>query len=148
MAQPASRTVNKGFAIQGRCRCETLWTVTKSPRWSPDEAELRSTLERLERLCARRASFDLRRRVQLRHRIQDGSDVLGMECDMDQNVGLTVRIAVKLRPDEYDELFRHVRRIGTTMSAFLRESAANAIREDRPLLDRALSPAVIPTAPD
>jgi hypothetical protein len=68
--------------------------------------------------------------------------------DMDENVGLTVRVAVKLRPDEYDELFRHVRRIGTTMSAFLRESAARAIKQDRPLLDRALSPEIIPTAPD
>jgi hypothetical protein len=55
---------------------------------------------------------------------------------------------VKLRPDEYDELFRHVCRIGTTMSAFLRESAARAIKEERPIaLDRALSPE-IPTAPD
>jgi hypothetical protein len=68
--------------------------------------------------------------------------------DMDDNVGLTVRITVKLRPDEYDELFRHVCRIGTTMSAFLRESAARAIKEDRLVLDRALSPEIIPTAPD
>jgi hypothetical protein len=35
----------------------------------------------------------------------------------------TVRITVKLRPSEYDELFRHVREIGSTMSAFFRESA-------------------------
>jgi hypothetical protein len=42
----------------------------------------------------------------------------------DDKAGLTVRVIVKLRPDEYDELFRHVRRIGSTMSAFLRESAA------------------------
>jgi hypothetical protein len=63
-------------------------------------------------------------------------------------VGLTVRITVKLRPDEYDELFRHVCRIGTTMSAFLRECAARAIKEERPIaLDRALSPD-ISTAPD
>jgi hypothetical protein len=68
--------------------------------------------------------------------------------DTDDKVGLTVRITVKLRPDEYDELFRHVCRIGTTMSAFLRESAARAIKEDRPVLDRALSPENIPTAPD
>jgi hypothetical protein len=68
--------------------------------------------------------------------------------DTDDKGALTVRITVKLRPDEYDELFRHVCRIGTTMSAFLRESAARAIKEDRPLLDRALSPENIPTAPD
>jgi hypothetical protein len=68
--------------------------------------------------------------------------------DTDDKVGLTVRVIVKLRPDEYDELFRHVRRIGTTMSAFLRESAARAIREERTVaLDRALSPE-IPIAPD
>jgi hypothetical protein len=30
----------------------------------------------------------------------------------------TVRIIVKLRPVKYDELFRHVCRVGTTMSAF------------------------------
>jgi hypothetical protein len=67
---------------------------------------------------------------------------------MQENVGLTVRIAIKLRPDEYDDLFRHVRRIGETMSAFLRESAARAIKEDRPLLERAPLPEIIPTAPD
>jgi hypothetical protein len=68
--------------------------------------------------------------------------------DTDDKVGLTVRITVKLRPDEYDELFRHVCRIGSTMSAFLRESAVKAIREERPvMLDRALSPE-IPTVPD
>jgi hypothetical protein len=38
--------------------------------------------------------------------------------DADDKVGLTVRVIVKLRPEEYDELFRHVRRIGSTMSAF------------------------------
>jgi hypothetical protein len=69
-------------------------------------------------------------------------------AETDDKAGLTVRITVKLRPDEYDELFRHVCRIGTTMSAFLRESAARAIKEERPIpLDRALSPG-IPTAPD
>jgi hypothetical protein len=68
--------------------------------------------------------------------------------DTDDKVGLTVRITVKLRPDEYDELFRHVCRIGSTMSAFLRESAARAIKEKRPVLDRALSPENIPTAPE
>jgi hypothetical protein len=67
--------------------------------------------------------------------------------DTVDKVGLTVRITVKLRPDEYDELFRHVCRIGTTMSAFLRESAARAIKERPIALDRALSPE-IPTAPD
>jgi hypothetical protein len=68
--------------------------------------------------------------------------------DTVDKVGLTVRITVKLRPDEYDELFRHVCRIGTTMSAFLRESAARAIKEEQPIpLDRALPPE-IPTAPD
>jgi hypothetical protein len=68
--------------------------------------------------------------------------------DTDDKVGLTVRIIVRLRPDEYDELFRHVHRIGTTMSAFLRESAARAIKEERPVaLDGALSPE-IPIAPD
>jgi hypothetical protein len=68
--------------------------------------------------------------------------------DTVDKVGLTVRITVKLRPDEYDELFRHVCRIGTTMSAFLRESAARAIKEEQPIpLDRTLSPE-FPTAPD
>jgi hypothetical protein len=68
--------------------------------------------------------------------------------DTVDKVGLTVRITVKLRPDEYDELFRHVCRIGTTMSAFLRESAARAIQEARLIpLDRSLSPEIL-TAPD
>ena len=68
--------------------------------------------------------------------------------DADDKVGLTVRVIVKLRPEEYDELFRHVRRLGSTMSAFLRESAARAMKEEQPVsLDRALSPE-IPTAPD
>jgi hypothetical protein len=63
-------------------------------------------------------------------------------------VGLTVRVTVKLRPDEYDELFHHVCRIGSTMSAFLRESAVRAIKEERPVaLDRTLS-SEIATAPD
>jgi hypothetical protein len=85
----------------------------------------------------------------MRHRLRAGSDVPGSGMsDTDDKGALTVRITVKLRPDEYDELFRHVCRIGTTMSAFLRESAARAIKEDRPLLDRALSPENIPTAPD
>jgi hypothetical protein len=66
--------------------------------------------------------------------------------DTVDKVGLTVRITVKFRPDEYDELFRHVCRIGTTMSAFLRESAARAIQEERPNpLDRAQSPVILAT---
>jgi len=44
----------------------------------------------------------------------------------------TVRITVKLRPDEYDELFRHVSEIGSTMSAFFRESAARAMKQEYP----------------
>ena len=68
--------------------------------------------------------------------------------DTDNKVGLTVRVTVKLRPDEYDELFHHVRQIGCTMSAFLRESAVRAIKEERPVaLDRAPS-SEIATAPD
>jgi hypothetical protein len=68
--------------------------------------------------------------------------------DTDDKAGLTVRVIVKLRPDEYDELFRHVRRIGSTMSAFLRDSAARAIKEERRVThDRALLPE-IPIAPD
>jgi hypothetical protein len=39
-----------------------------------------------------------------------------------------VRIAVKLRPDQYDELLRYVREVGS-MSAFFRESAVKAMRE-------------------
>jgi hypothetical protein len=49
----------------------------------------------------------------------------------------TVRITVKLRPDEYDKLFRHVSKIGSTMSAFFRESAARAMKEEH--LDTARS---------
>jgi hypothetical protein len=68
--------------------------------------------------------------------------------DTDNKVGLTVRVTVKLRPDEYDELFHHVCRIGSTMSAFLRESAVRAIKEERPVsLDRTL-PSEIATVPD
>ena len=50
--------------------------------------------------------------------------------DMANNSGCTVRVIVKLRPDQYDELIRHVREIGSTMSAFFRESAAKAMKED------------------
>jgi hypothetical protein len=49
--------------------------------------------------------------------------------DVDGKCGCTVRIVVKLRPDQYDELVRHVSEIGSTMSAFLRESAARVMKE-------------------
>ena len=67
--------------------------------------------------------------------------------ETDDKVGLTVRITVKLRPDEYDELFRHVRRIGSTMSAFLRESAATAMKRSDHSPDRGMMPE-ISVAPD
>jgi hypothetical protein len=54
--------------------------------------------------------------------------------DMENNSGCTVRVIVKLRPDQYDELIRHVREIGSTMSAFFRDSAARAMKENH--LDR------------
>jgi hypothetical protein len=50
--------------------------------------------------------------------------------DVDGKCGCTVRIVVKLRPDQYDQLVRHVREIGSTMSAFLRESAARVMKEE------------------
>jgi hypothetical protein len=49
--------------------------------------------------------------------------------DIDRKCGCTVRIVVKLRPEQYDQLVRHVREIGSTMSAFLRESAARVMKE-------------------
>jgi hypothetical protein len=49
--------------------------------------------------------------------------------DVDGKCGCTVRVVLKLRPDQYDELVRHVREIGSTMSAFLRDSAAKAMKE-------------------
>jgi hypothetical protein len=52
--------------------------------------------------------------------------------DVDGKCGCTVRIVVRLRPDEYDELVRHTREIGSTMSAFLRESAARVMKEGLP----------------
>ena len=52
--------------------------------------------------------------------------------DVDGKCGCTVRIVVKLRPDQYDQLVRHVREIGSTMSAFLRESAARVMKEGLP----------------
>jgi hypothetical protein len=57
--------------------------------------------------------------------------------DMANNSGCTVRVIVKLRPDQYDELIRHVRE----MSAFFRESAAKAMKDDhsdRPTAARAI----------
>jgi hypothetical protein len=39
-----------------------------------------------------------------------------------------VRITVKLRPDEHDELFRHVRRIGSTMSEFYERAQQGSLR--------------------
>jgi hypothetical protein len=53
--------------------------------------------------------------------------------DMANNSGCTVRVTIKLRPGEYDELTRHVREIGSTMSAFLRDRA-KAMKENH--LDR------------
>ena len=43
-----------------------------------------------------------------------------------------VRITVKLRPDQYDEVFRYVREIGSTISAFCRESMTKAMKEEPP----------------
>ena len=43
-----------------------------------------------------------------------------------------VRVTVKLRPSEYDEISSYVREIGSTMSAFFRESALKAMREPNP----------------
>jgi hypothetical protein len=52
--------------------------------------------------------------------------------DADDKSTCTVRVTVKLRPDEYDALFRHVCAIGSTMSAFFRESVAKAMKEYHP----------------
>ena len=49
--------------------------------------------------------------------------------DVANNSGCTVRIIVKLKPEQYDELMRHVREIGSTMSAFFRESAVKAMKK-------------------
>jgi hypothetical protein len=46
----------------------------------------------------------------------------------DTSAGLA-RIVVKLRPEQYDELSRHVREVGSTMSAFCRESIVKVMRE-------------------
>jgi hypothetical protein len=49
---------------------------------------------------------------------------------MANNSGCTVRVIVKLRPDQYDELIRHFREVGSTISAFFRDSAARAMKEN------------------
>jgi hypothetical protein len=43
-----------------------------------------------------------------------------------------VPVTVKLRPDRYDELFQYVREVGSTMSAFFRDSAVKSMREGYP----------------
>jgi hypothetical protein len=60
--------------------------------------------------------------------------------DTERKSTCTVRVTVKLRPDEYDEFIRHVREIGSTMSAFFRESAARAMKEKRPDMTRSHPP--------
>jgi hypothetical protein len=67
----------------------------------------------------------------LRARFLWGQQMTGV----DGKCGCTVRIVVRLRPDEYDQLVRHVREIGSTMSAFLRESAAKVMKEGASSLD-------------
>ena len=57
----------------------------------------------------------------------------------DKSVGM-VRVTVKLRPDQYDELFQYVREVGSTMSAFFRESALKVMREGPILTRRARDP--------
>ena len=42
--------------------------------------------------------------------------------------GGLVRIVVKLRPEHYDELSNDVREIGSTISAFCRETLVKALR--------------------
>jgi hypothetical protein len=51
-----------------------------------------------------------------------------------------VRIIVKLRPEQYDDLFRHVREVGSTMSAFCRESALKAMKQEQPVTERGHPP--------
>jgi predicted lipoprotein len=48
-----------------------------------------------------------------------------------------VRVIVRLRLEQYDELVRHVREVGSTMSAFCRDSAVKAMREEHPDTARA-----------
>jgi hypothetical protein len=52
--------------------------------------------------------------------------------DTQDKSAVMVRVIVKLRPEQYDELFRHAREIGSTMRAFFRESAVKAMRDERP----------------
>jgi hypothetical protein len=52
--------------------------------------------------------------------------------DTEAKSSCTVRITVKLRPSGYDELSRHVREIGSTISAFFRESAVKAMKKGHP----------------
>jgi hypothetical protein len=42
-----------------------------------------------------------------------------------------LRVVVKLRPEQYDDLFRHVSEVGSTLSAFFRASAVKAMNEAR-----------------
>jgi hypothetical protein len=49
--------------------------------------------------------------------------------DVDGKCNCTVRIVVKLRPDQYDQLVRHVGEIGSTMTAFLHGSAARVMKQ-------------------
>jgi hypothetical protein len=51
--------------------------------------------------------------------------------------GGMVHVIVGLRLDQYDELFPHVREVGSTMSAFCRDSAVKAMREEHPRTERA-----------
>ena len=44
--------------------------------------------------------------------------------------GRTIRITVKVHPDEYDKFLSHVRDIGSNLSAFFRKSAEKAMKED------------------
>ena len=56
----------------------------------------------------------------------------GRMTETEAKFACTVRVTVKLRPGEYDELSRHVREIGSTMSAFFRKSALQAMKEVHP----------------
>jgi hypothetical protein len=42
-----------------------------------------------------------------------------------------LRVVVKLRPEQYDDLVRHVNEVGSTLSAFFRASAVKAMNEAR-----------------
>jgi hypothetical protein len=53
----------------------------------------------------------------------------GLQSKDSRESHFLVRITVKLQPDQYDELFQYVREVGSTMSAFFRESAMKAMRE-------------------